>query len=286
MVHAQQDDVVLVTGSASGIGRAITHRFDEAGWTVYATDKETAGLDGIAARGCETIQLDVTDTDAIRRVVREIHKTHGAIDCLVNNAGYGVVGPVADIPAAEMAAQFDVNVYGPLRLCRAVLPAMHQQGTGRIINISSIFGRIAFPGMGAYSASKHGIEAVSETLRHELTGTGIDISVIEPAWVRTDFARQARRMLTERERTSAYSRVYTLLEKTPFLGGGPFAVSPEQVATTVYEAATTNDPALRYPVGWQARVLLAMRYLPDSILERVARSVLRIATMCTTDEGQ
>lgn len=273
----QQDPVALVSGAASGVGRAVASTLADE-WTVYATDVATDSLAGLSR--CETARLDVTDEATIERVVDRVRTTHGGVDCLVNNAGYAAVGPVEDVPIDAVADQFDVNLYGPLRLCRAVLPGMRERGYGRIINVSSIFGRTVLPGLGIYSASKFGIEAVSDALRRELAGTGIEVVVVQPAWVRTEFAETARDRLTDRDRTRAYDAVYQLFERTPFLDGGLLAVSPDTVADVVQTAATAATPDPRYVVGQRARLLRATGALPDWMLDLVSRGLLRIGELC------
>jgi NAD(P)-dependent dehydrogenase (short-subunit alcohol dehydrogenase family) len=267
----QADPVALVTGAGSGIGRAIASILADE-WTVYATDVVTGGPADMP--DCETAQLDVTDDSMVEEVLQGIRTTHGGVDCLVNNAGYAEVGPVEDIPVDAVSQQFDVNLYGPLRLCSAVLPGMRERGHGRIINVSSIFGRTVLPGMGVYSASKFGVEAVSDALRRELASTGVDVVVVEPAWVETAFAETARHTLAERDQTDAYDSLYQLMERTPFLDGGPLAVSPDTVADTVHTAATATNPDARYAVGPQARALRATGALPDWVLDVVSRGLL------------
>jgi NAD(P)-dependent dehydrogenase (short-subunit alcohol dehydrogenase family) len=266
------ESVALVTGAASGIGRAVASTLADE-WTVYATDVATEPLAELS--NCETARLDVTDDAAVQRVLGRVRATDGGVDCLVNNAGYAAVGPVEDVPTDALVEQFEVNLYGPLRLCRAVLPGMRERGHGRLVTVSSIFGRTVLPGMGVYSASKFGVEALSDALRQELAGTGVDATVVEPAWVETAFAGQARQTLAERDQTPAYDALYRLLEQTPFLDGGRLAVSPERVADVVQTAATTADPDPRYPVGRRARALSATGALPDGVLDLVSRGLLR-----------
>jgi NAD(P)-dependent dehydrogenase (short-subunit alcohol dehydrogenase family) len=272
----QQESVALVTGAASGIGRAIASTLADE-WTVYATDVATDGLADVP--DCETAQLDVTDDSAIERVLDRARTAHGGVDCLVNNAGYAELGPVEDVPVDAVTDQFDVNVFGPLRLCRAVLPGMRERGGGRIVNVSSVLGWTALPGLGIYSASKFGLGALSDALRRELAGTGVDVTVVEPAWVQTAFAETARRTLADRDQTQAYDAIYHLFERTPFLDGGMLAVSPETVAGTVQTAATTAEPDSRYAVGPQARVVRATGALPDVVLDAVSRGLLRVGEL-------
>lgn len=267
--------VALVTGAASGIGRAIASRFAAEGWTVYATDVTRDGLDDL--RGCETARMDVTDPDAIERVVGRVEARHGAVDLLVNNAGYAELGPVEDVPIDATGEQFDVNVTGPLRLCRAVLPAMRDRDAGRIVTVSSIFGRVVFPGFGSYSASKFAVEAYADALRRELVTTDVEIALVQPAWVDTGFAATARQGLADREQTETYRPLYRLFERTPLVDGGTLAVSPARVAAVVHEAATAPDPDARYPVGPQARALLATSRLPDRLLDAIAWGLFRLS---------
>ena len=144
-----QDKTVLITGSSSGIGRATAAAFLDEDWTVHATARDTADIEDLAEAGCETHELDVTDDEDVADVVDRVVDADGRIDCLVNNAGFGQFGPLEDVPVEDLHAQFDVNVYGPHRMARAVLPHMREQGEGTIVNLSSVSGRVATPGMGA-----------------------------------------------------------------------------------------------------------------------------------------
>jgi NAD(P)-dependent dehydrogenase (short-subunit alcohol dehydrogenase family) len=148
------DRTALITGCSSGIGRATAEAFLDEDWVVYATSRDTDDIADLAEQGCETASLDVTVDADIERVFDRIDEDTGRIDCLVNNAGYGQYGPLEDIPVTHLRRQFDVNVYGPHRLTRAALPMMRAQEDGSIINVSSVAGRVAIPGGGAYSASK------------------------------------------------------------------------------------------------------------------------------------
>ncbi|OYR65614.1 hypothetical protein DJ71_22360, partial [Halorubrum sp. E3] len=148
---------VLITGCSSGIGRAAARAFLDEGWTVYATARNPADIETLGEAGCELATLDVTDQSDVDRVVDRILDEEGAIDALINNAGYGQFGPVEDVPTAKVHEQFDVNVYGPHRLIKAVLPGMRRERDGTIVNVSSVAGRVSFPGGGVYSGSKFAI---------------------------------------------------------------------------------------------------------------------------------
>ncbi|MDZ7747013.1 MAG: SDR family NAD(P)-dependent oxidoreductase [Halobacteriales archaeon] len=278
----------LVTGCSSGIGRATAEAFSEEDWTVYATARDEGDLAGLDT---ETASLDVTDDGDIERVVDQIVEETGRIDCLVNNvgktaspsspahqkssisedAGYGQYGPLEDVPSEQLTAQLDVNVVGPHRLVRAVLPHMRATGEGTIINVSSVAGRVAPPGAGAYAASKFALEGYSDTLRNEVSGLGIDVALVEPGPVETPFRSRAERELDTLARTDDYEWVYEMQEDAGLLSGSesPFASTPEEVAATILEAGVSTNPKARYAVGSFAKMLLFGRFLPDGLRDRV-----------------
>ncbi|THE63686.1 SDR family oxidoreductase [Salinadaptatus halalkaliphilus] len=259
---------VLITGCSSGIGRATAELFLENDWLVVATARNPDDIADLAEAGCETLALDVTDPDQVARAVEETVEIGGAIDCLVNNAGYAQMGPIEDISTADLHRQFDVNVYGPHRLIHAALPHMRAQGDGCIVNVSTVAGRIALPAMGAYSGSKHALEAMSDSLRAEVDEFGIDVVVIEPGPVESNFTDRVQEELPESDRTPAYETLYEVVDDMQLLGGGqggPFASTPEDVATAILESATTPEPPARYPVGPLAQFGVYARFLPDRL---------------------
>jgi NAD(P)-dependent dehydrogenase (short-subunit alcohol dehydrogenase family) len=259
-------DVAVVTGCSSGIGRATALALAEEGWRVYATGRDTADmadLDGEA--GIELARLDVTEAGAARSVVEEVVADAGRIDLVVNNAGYAQLGPVEDVPVARVRRQFDVNVFGPHRVVRAALPQLREQGEGTVVTVSSAAGRVAFPGGGVYSGAEHAKEAMTDALRAEVEDLGIDVVLVEPGPVDTEFSDRAERELRAIERTDDYGAFYSLYDDTATIGGWPGAVDPEAVAEAIVEAATCADPAARYPVGRLARLAAVGRYLPDRI---------------------
>ncbi|MFB6296367.1 MAG: SDR family oxidoreductase [Halobacteriales archaeon] len=204
--------VVLITGCSSGIGRATAAVFHDRGWQVWATSRDPSDVDDLAAAGCRTAALDVTDDDQVASVVADLVDTEGRIDCLVNNAGYGQEGAVEDVPVERVRAEFDVNVFGVLRTTRRVLPVMREQGTGTVVNVSSLLGRIAYPMRGVYAGSKFALEGISDALRAELKGFGVDIVLVEPGTVDTDFADRASDTTTGIDTASSpYSRGYSLV---------------------------------------------------------------------------
>lgn len=264
--------VVLITGAASGIGAVVARACAERGWRVYATD--IADFPDDVAEQCRCLSLDVTDTARCQQVVDDILAEAGHIDALVNNAGYAELGPVEDIDLDAQRRQFDVLVHGVAALCRAVLPSMRDAGRGRIVNVSSVLGHSAYPGMGAYCAGKAALEAMTDSLRMELYGTGVDAVLVEPAWVDTDFATTARDRLPT-ERTAEYGTTYAALEDGWTLDGGPFAADPEAVAKTVLTALTAPSPNARYPVGTFAHFVRWAHILPAPIQDPIRRVIGR-----------
>jgi len=282
---------VLITGCSSGIGRAAARAFLDEGWTVYATARNPADIETLGEAGCELATLDVTDQDDVDRVVDRILDEEGAIDALINNAGYGQFGPVEDVPTAKVREQFDVNVYGPHRLIKAVLPGMRRERDGTIVNVSSVAGRVSFPGGGVYSGSKFAVEAMSDALRNEVAEYGIDVVVVEPGPVRTNFSKRAEREAGGDDadgeaadggggegdgtddggldRSGAYEEFYELFEDTQLIGGdGPGAIEPEVVADAIVNAASATQPPARVQPGTAARIGVLARFLPDAILDR------------------
>jgi NAD(P)-dependent dehydrogenase (short-subunit alcohol dehydrogenase family) len=262
------EPVVLLTGAGGGIGAATALAFADRGWRVYATDIATPLPERVRER-CETRALDVTDEAACGRVVDAVAGEAGRLDCLVNNAGYAVAGPVEDVPVAAVREEFDVLVHGPHALARAALPRMREQGAGRIVTVSSVLGLTSSPGLGAYAAGKAACESLHDALRVELRGEPVAVSLVEPAWVRTVFGDRARAQLADRERTDAYERTYAALDRGWVLDGNPLSVDPERVAAAVVRAAEADDPDARYPVGGFATFVRWSHWLPESVVDPI-----------------
>ena len=265
--------VVLVTGCSSGIGHATAGRLARSGWTVYATARRLDAMAGLAEAGCRLLRLDVTDDESMRAAVEEIERVEGTVDVLVNNAGYSLSGAIESVPLDEVRRQFETNVFGLVRLTQLVLPGMRAQGRGRIVNVSSMGGRLTFPGGGYYHATKHAIEALSDALRFEVRGFGIDVVVIQPGLIRTGFSDAAVGTIADRSDdpagpydvfnqavAAATAGAYrNALSRT--LGGGP-----DVVARTIERAITTKRPRTRYRVTGSARLFIVLRrLLPDRL---------------------
>jgi NAD(P)-dependent dehydrogenase (short-subunit alcohol dehydrogenase family) len=182
---------VLITGCSSGIGRATAERLARGGWTVYATARRPETLADLQSSGCRTLTLDVTDEDSMRAAVQAVTGAEGAVGVLINNAGYSQSGPIEQVPLEAVRRQFETNVFGAVRLAQLVLPGMRAQRWGKIVNLSSMGGRLTFPGGGFYHASKYALEAIGDALRFEVKGFGIDAILIEPGLITTEFAQAA-----------------------------------------------------------------------------------------------
>jgi NAD(P)-dependent dehydrogenase (short-subunit alcohol dehydrogenase family) len=257
---------VLVTGCSSGIGRATAERLARTGWTVYASARRLESIEGLT--GCRTLQLDVTDDESMRAAVDTIEREHGAIGVLVNNAGYSQSGAVESVTIDEARGQLETNVLGLMRLTQLVLPGMRRQGSGRIVNVSSMGGRLTFPGGGWYHASKHALEALSDALRFEVQGFGIDVVVIQPGLIRTGFAESAGGSIPI-DADDPYARFNQAVGAATagayegglarVLGGGP-----DTVARAIERAISTRRPRTRYRVTASAHLFLTLRrLLPD-----------------------
>ncbi len=257
-------DVVVITGCSSGIGEATARALLNEGWTVHATARNIDDLKSLETAGCYTHELDVTKTDQVSTVVDQIVDEHGRIDCLVNNAGIGIYGPIEDISLQKFHKQFDVNVYGPTRLIRAALPVMRVQQEGTIINISSYLGRLTIPGSGAYSGSKYALEAISDALRIETKQCDVNVVLIEPGPVSSEFHEKIRKYHPAKSaQTPAYDAIYELISDGSMITqDGPLTSSPEAVAETIVNAASCKVPKDRYIVGTFANIMLWLRYLP------------------------
>jgi NAD(P)-dependent dehydrogenase (short-subunit alcohol dehydrogenase family) len=276
---AEPSRAVLVTGCSSGIGAATAARLAASGWTVYATARRAGTLAELEAKGCRILELDVDDDTSRRAAVDAVVAEEGAVGVLVNNAGYSQSGAVESVPDERVRAQFETNVFAPLALCRLVLPGMREQGWGKIVNVSSMGGRFTFPGGGLYHASKHALEAVSDALRFEVRGFGVDVILIEPGLIRTGFSEVIARDLgdatsvdgpyTEFNRAVSEASVRTYERGLLARLGGP----PEAVAERIQQALDARRPKARYTVTASARVLLTLRsLLPDAGWDRMLRS--------------
>ncbi|WP_435363202.1 SDR family oxidoreductase [Haloarchaeobius sp. DYHT-AS-18] len=272
-------ETVLITGCSSGIGRETAKAFLDEDWLVYATARDTDDIADLEAAGCKTAELDVTDRGQVERLVERIVDEHGRIDCVVNNAGFAQMGPVEDVPTKKVHEQFDVNLYGPHRLIRAALPHMRESERGTIVNVSSALGRITLPGSGVYSASKFALEAMSDALRGEVDQHDVDVVIVEPGPVETDFYDRADSELDDLPRSDAYGDLYEMYDDANTVSGGsPMSVKPRAVAETILNAASSTNPDPRYPVGAAAKYFMLVRFVPDRWRDTILRLVQKFAS--------
>ena len=261
---------VLVTGCSSGIGAATAARLAKAGWTVYATARKPETLAALEADGCRPLALDVIDDASRRAAVDAVVEAEGAVGVLINNAGYSQSGAVESIPEERVRAQFETNVFGPLALCRLVLPGMRQQGWGKIVNISSMGGKFTFPGGGLYHATKYSIEALSDAMRFEVRGFGIDVILIQPGLVTSGFSTVTVRSLEAASEAdgpySDFNHAVGEASRDAYEKGfmSKLAGPPEAVAERIEDALNARRPRARYTVTPSARALLTLHaVLPD-----------------------
>ena len=261
----------LVTGASSGIGQDTARKLQALGCTVYGAARRTDRLRALAADGIRPLPMDVTDDASMSAGVDRILEETGRIDVLVNNAGYGSFGAVEDVPMDEARRQLEVNVFGLARLTQLVAPHMRAQGSGTIINISSIGGRLTTPLGGWYHATKYAVEALSDALRMELRPFGIDVVVIEPGCIRTAWWAIAADHLEATAEGSAYADQIRAVAGTMRSESNQRRYSPpEVIARTIGKIVTARRPRTRYAVGFMARPLIAARrILPDRAFDRL-----------------
>ena len=253
---------VLITGCSSGIGKATAQRLARSGWTVYATARRPETLADLPE--CRHLALDVTDEGSMAGAVDAVLSDAGRIDALVNNAGYSLSGAVESLSVEDIRREFETNVFGLVRLTQLVLPSMREHQSGRIVNIGSMGGKLTFPGGGAYHASKYAVEAFSDALRFELDGFGIQVVLIEPGLITTNFedAALASMDLNAAGPYAEFNRAVAKATSEAYAGpmaklGGP----PEAVAKVVEKALTKARPKARYTVTISAPASIATRRL-------------------------
>ena len=286
MVDGKRSVPVLITGCSSGIGRAAALSLHAAGLAVYATARQVDALAGLARQGIHTLALDVTDEASMTEAVAAINETAGPVGVLINNAGYGLYGPVEQLPMDEIRRQFETNFFGLVRLTQLVLPGMRRRGCGRILNVSSMGGRITLPGGAFYHASKYAVEALSDALRMEVAQFGIDVVLIEPGPVKTPWNDVAAASLSAA--TPAGTRAGPGYGSPgdgdsgpagPAAIGDPYArykaavgasfgrtqaglvgrlgSTPEDIAKVITQAVTARRPRARYLINPVAKSLVA-----------------------------
>ena len=273
---------VLITGCSSGIGAATAERLLSDGRRVYATARRPETLEALVAKGAATLALDVTDEASMSAAVAQVTEAEGAVDVLINNAGYSQSGAVESVPIDDVRRQFETNVFGLLRMCQLVLPGMRERGTGTIVNIGSMGGRLTFPGGGIYHATKYAVEAISDALRFEVRGFGVDVVLIEPGLIVTNFGEVAAGSVdaaasddpgaggpyADFNRHVAKTTAAAYQGPMANLGGGP-----EVVADAIAKALKAKRPKARYAVTPSAHLLIGQRRVtPDRVWDLMMRA--------------
>jgi len=277
---------VLITGCSSGIGRATARRLAAGGWTVYATARRLESITELEAAGCRTLALDVTDEDSMVTAVRAIEETHGAVGVLINNAGYSQSGAIETVPLEAVRRQFETNVFGLARLTQLVLPGMRDQRWGKIVMLGSMGGKLVFPGGGWYHATKYAIEAVSDALRFEVRGFGIDVVLLEPGLIVTEFGNAAVASMSEMDAPAAaagagggdpYAQFNaTVGAATQGAYSGPLRLlgaGPDRVAKVIEKSLRKRRAPTRVTITPSAKLSISSRrLLPDRVWDAMMRA--------------
>ncbi|HEX3433624.1 MAG TPA: oxidoreductase [Solirubrobacteraceae bacterium] len=275
---SEPSKAVLVTGCSSGIGRATALRLAGSGWKVYATARRPETLSDLRDAGCQTLALDVTDEQSMQLAVETIEQAEEAVGVLINNAGYSQSGAIETVPLEAVRRQFETNVFGLVRLTQLVLPKMRAQRWGKIVNVGSMGGRLSFPGGGHYHATKHAVEALSDAMRFELRGFGIDVVLLEPGLITTEFGEAATASMVDttiagEDPYASFNTTVGAVTKGAYdgpmklLGGGP-----DRVAKTIERALKRRNPPARITITPSAKLTIAMRRLmPDRAWDAMMR---------------
>lgn len=266
--------VILITGASSGMGKVFALDLAKQGHIVYGAARRMDLLEDLSKKGVHTIALDVTDDESMKTCVKTILDKEGRIDVLVNNAGYGSYGTIEEVSMEEAKRQLDVNVFGLARMTQLVLPGMRKQKNGKIINISSIGGKIATPFGAWYHASKFAVEGMSDSLRLEVAPFGIDVVVIEPGGVKSEWATIAYENLIKTTENTAYGEMADKFKKA-FETTISKNAEPEVISRLVSKAIDAKRPKTRYVGGYMAKPALFFRkWFGDRTMDRVLLSQL------------
>jgi NAD(P)-dependent dehydrogenase (short-subunit alcohol dehydrogenase family) len=264
---SEPSKAVLITGCSSGIGRASALQLVRSGWKVYATARREEAIADLKDAGCQTLALDVTDEQSMRAAVDAVERAEGAVGVLINNAGYSQSGAIETVPLEAVRRQFETNVFGLVRLTQLVLPNMRAQRWGKIVNVGSMGGRLSFPGGGHYHATKHALEAISDALRFELRGFGIDVILLEPGLITTEFGEAATASMTqiassENDPYDHFNATVGAVTKGAY--DGPMRLlgaGPERVAKVIRRAISRRRPPARITITPSAKLTIWSRRL-------------------------
>jgi len=265
--------IALITGASSGIGESAAVLLHKAGFKVYGAARRVDKMKSLEKKGISVISLDITDEDSILNCVNTITEKEGRIDVLVNNAGYGSYGAIEDVPMEEARGQFDVNIFGLARLTQLVLPGMRENKFGKIVNISSMGGKIYTPFGGWYHATKHALEGWSDCLRIEVKPFGIDVIVVEPGGIKTPWGMIAAENLKRTSGKGAYAEAANKsAEGTAKMYSSNSLTKPEVIGKVILKAVTTRRPKTRYLKGYMAKpVVFIRKWFGDRFLDRMLK---------------
>jgi NADP-dependent 3-hydroxy acid dehydrogenase YdfG len=275
---AEPSKAVLITGCSSGIGRATAQRLLSSGWTVYASARRPETIADLADAGAHTLALDVTDEASMRAAVEQIEGAEGAVGVLINNAGYSQSGAVETVSMEAVRRQFETNVFGLVRLTQLVLPKMRAQHFGKIVNVGSMGGRLTFPGGGYYHATKHALEAISDALRFEVRGFGIDVILLEPGLIVTEFGEVAGASMADVQSADGdpygqFNATVGAITKGAYEGPmRRLGAGPERVAAVIERALRRRRPPTRIAITPSAKFTIGLRrLLPDRAWDAAMR---------------
>jgi len=268
--------VVLITGASAGIGKETAKLLTENGYIVYGAARRLDKMEELKGVGVRLLEMDVTDEISMVKGVQQILQQENRIDVLVNNAGYGSYGALEDVPLSEARYQFEVNIFGLARLCQLVLPTMRAQRSGKIINISSIGGSFGEPHGAWYHATKFAVEGLSDSLRMELKQFGIDVVVIKPGAIITEWNTIARENLEKVSGKTVYKDLAMKHVKMMERADGQMGSKPIVIARAIKKAIDLKNPKTRYSVGGGAKMILFMRrILSDRMFDRMLLSMMK-----------
>lgn len=257
---ANSKQVVIVTGASAGIGKSVVRKFLKLGCVVYALARRVEAMQDLKNEGAQIHRVDLTDPENISSFVQGLLKEEGRVDILVNNAGYGSYGAVEEVPMKEARAQIDVNVFAPALLIQEVLPTMRKQKFGKIVNVSSIGGKFATPMGGWYHASKFALEGLSDALRQEVRPFGVDVIVIEPGGIKTEWGEIASQNGMKVSGSGPYKN-FAEGFNTMVKGSHSMAADPQIISNLIERAVTARRPKARYVAPFHGKVFLFLRWL-------------------------
>jgi NAD(P)-dependent dehydrogenase (short-subunit alcohol dehydrogenase family) len=267
--------VALITGASSGIGKETAKLLVQQGYIVYGAARRIEKMLDLEQEGVKLLTMDVTDEASMTEGVNQILQTEGRIDVLLNNAGYGSYGALEDVPLSEARYQFEVNIFGMARLTQLVLPQMRIQVCGRIINVSSVGGKLGEPHGVWYHATKFAVEGLSDSLRMELKEFGIDVVIIEPGAIITEWAGIARENMLKTSGNTVYGEL-TRKHAAMFQRADKMGSQPVVVAKTIVKAITTSHPKTRYATGGGAKLILFVKsILPDRMFDKLMLGMMK-----------